>query len=94
MSGETETSHEPTPDELARTQDAEAERPGHVAGEAPGADDHGDVQAHDDHAHGEEAIGPIDRAAWGAFALGVAAGLVVALCLVITTTLLASPAPI
>lgn len=52
-----------------------------------GADDRAD-----DHAADGEALGPVDVRAWGALILGVAAGLVVALCLVITTTLLATPA--
>ena len=50
-----------------------------------------DNDGHDDHAHGGETLGPIDVRAWGALVLGVAAGLVVALCLLITTTLLATP---
>jgi hypothetical protein len=48
-----------------------------------GVEDHGD-----DHAHGEEALGPVDIQAWGALLLGVAAGLVIVFCLVATTTLL------
>ena len=45
--------------------------------------DHGEADGHDDHAHGDEAmaLGPIDRYAWGAAALGIAAGLAVALVL-------------
>ena len=66
----TQTSHEPSPDELANAT----------------------ADGHDDrHGHGGEALGPVDVQAWGALILGVAAGLVVALCLVITTTLLATP---
>ena len=46
------------------------------ATDAPG---HGD-----DHAHpGEDALGPIDVAAWGAGAVGIAIAIVVALCLVL-----------
>ncbi len=47
-----------------------------------GTDDHGGDHGHDDHAHGSgEALGPIDVAAWGAGVLGIAGGLIVALCL-------------
>lgn len=57
--------------------------------------DHATSDGHDDHvddhALGGAALGPVDVRAWGALILGVAAGLVVALCLVITTTLLATP---
>ena len=45
--------------------------------------DHGEAHGHDDHAHGDEAmaLGPINVVAWGAAALGIAAGLAVALVL-------------
>ena len=46
------------------------------------ADDHGDTHGHDDHAHGSEALGPLDMQAWGAAILGVALGLVVMIALV------------
>jgi hypothetical protein len=39
-------------------------------------DDHGGDHGHDDHAHGGDALGPIDVRAWGAGALGIALGLV------------------
>ncbi len=42
---------------------------------------------HDDHGDHAGSLGPIDWAAWGAGAIGVAAGLVVAVCLYITTAL-------
>jgi hypothetical protein len=87
----TQTSHEPTPDEQAHGT-SEAHHPGDIAGEAHGPDDHGETHGHDDHAHGEEALGPVDTARWGAFLVGIGAALFVVLCLVITTTLLASPA--
>ncbi len=83
----TQTSHEPTPDELAHGT-GEVHHPGDLAGEAHGPDDHGETHGHDDHAHGEEALGPVDTARWGAFLVGIGAGLIVGLCLVITTTLL------
>jgi hypothetical protein len=41
--------------------------------------DHG----HDDQAHGEEPIGPIDIAAWGAGALGLLVAIVIAACFVL-----------
>ena len=41
--------------------------------------------AHDAHADAADALGPIDVFAWGAGALGVALGLVVAACFVLAT---------
>jgi hypothetical protein len=79
----TETSHAVTPDE-----------PGHAADDHGEPDGHAGSGDHDDHGHGGEALGPVDVRAWGALALGVAAGLVVALCLVITTTFLAAATPV
>jgi hypothetical protein len=87
MTGPTQTSHEPTPDELDHGAADRGHHPGDVAGEAHGPDDHGETHGHGDHAHASEALGPIDVQAWGALALGIAAGLVVALCLVITMSL-------
>ena len=46
------------------------------------ADDHGDAHGHDDHAHGGEALGPVNVAAWGALLLGIILGLVVLLAFV------------
>ena len=60
----------------------DGDAPGHagaVAHHAP--DDHG----HDDHGHAEEPLGRFDTAAWGAGALGVVLGLVVAACFVLAT---------
>lgn len=59
-----------------------AERHDPHAGEAAvgphgAADDHGETHGHDDHAHAAEALGPVDRLAWGAAILGIALGLVV-----------------
>jgi hypothetical protein len=60
--------------------------PGH-----PGAaahhetDDHGDEHGHDDHAHAEEPLGPVDGPAWGAGVLGVLLGLAVAAAFVLAT---------
>jgi hypothetical protein len=46
------------------------------------ADDHGDTHGHDDHAHGGEALGPVDVRVWGALLAGIALGLIVVLALV------------
>lgn len=82
--------HEPSPDEAAHVSaDHELHHPGDLTDEAHGPDDHGETHGHDDHAHGAEALGPVDVMAWGALVVGVAAGLAVALCLVIATSLLA-----
>ena len=90
MAGTTQTGHEPSPDELAHAEGGEPHHPGDLAGETHGADDHGETHGHDDHAHAEEALGPVDTVAWGAFVLGIAAGLLVFVCLVMTTSLLAT----
>ncbi|HSW41991.1 MAG TPA: hypothetical protein VLM76_05745 [Patescibacteria group bacterium] len=66
--------------------------------DATHADDgeHGDGHAgeqgehgHGEHGHGEHAapLAPINWAAWGAGTLGIGAGLLVALCLYIATSL-------
>jgi hypothetical protein len=49
-------------------------------------DDHGEDHGHDDHAHAEEMLGPIDAAAWGAGILGVVIGFAVAFCFVLATS--------
>jgi hypothetical protein len=86
----TQTGHEPSPDEVAHGSDDKGlHHPGDIADEAHGTDDHGDGHGHDDHAHDSEALGPIDVQAWGALLIGVAAGLAIVLCLVLTTTILA-----
>lgn len=41
-----------------------------------------DVHGHDDHGRGGSEVGPIDVQAWGAFAVGIAFGLVVVLALI------------
>lgn len=91
MAGKTETHHEPTADELDHAKDGELHHPGDIAGEAHGADDHGEDHGHDDHAHGSEALGPVDTARWGAFVVGVGAGLLVAVCLVLTVAVIGAP---
>ena len=40
---------------------------------------------HDDHGHSEDALGPIDTAAWLAGALGVVLGIAVTVCFVLAT---------
>jgi hypothetical protein len=54
-----------------------------IAGPHGSMDDHGEAHGHDDHGHTSDAmsLGPIDVQAWGAAALGIAGGLVVALVL-------------
>jgi hypothetical protein len=55
--------------------------PGHSGAVAHhSTDDHGDDHGHDDHAHPDEPLGPIDIVAWGAGILGIAIGLVIAVC--------------
>jgi hypothetical protein len=61
--------------------------PGHAGAVAHHTtDDHGDDHGHDDHAHAEEPLGPIDRAAWGAGVAGVLIGLAIAVCFVLATS--------
>ena len=44
-----------------------------------GADDHGDRNGHDVHAHDDgDALGSVDLRAWGAGVLGIVGGLIVA----------------
>jgi len=52
----------------------------HADLDAPGHD--GAVEHHltDDHAHGEEPLGPVDVAAWGAGVVGILLGAAVAFC--------------
>ena len=82
----TQTSHQPNPDELAHaTTDHGRIHPGDIADETHGPDDHGETHGHHDHAHDSEALGPVDVQAWDALAIGVAAGLVIVLCMVLAT---------
>jgi len=65
---------------------ADLDTPGHAG--AVGhhtTDDHGGDHGHDDHGHGEEPLGPIDVAAWGAGVLGIALGVAVAMCFAMAT---------
>lgn len=60
--------------------------PGHADAVAHHAtDDHGDEHGHDDHAHAEDPLGPIDVPAWGAGLIGVLLGLAVVLAFVLAT---------
>ena len=68
------------------TDEHETDAPGHGGAVAHHAtDDHGDEHGHDDHAHTEEALGPVDGPAWGAGILGVVLGLAVAAAFVLAT---------
>jgi hypothetical protein len=60
-------------------------QPGDIADEPHGPDDHGETHGHDDHAHGSEPLGPIDVQAWGALAVGIGLGLIVAICVALST---------
>ena len=90
----TETHQEPTPEELANAGDGERHHPGDIVGEPHGVDDHGETHGHDDHAHPSEQLGPVDSAAWAAFAVGIAAGLLVALVLAFSLALTGAPAAV
>ena len=82
----TQTDHQPNPDELAHaTTDHGLIHPGDIEDETHGPDDHGETHGHDDHAHDSEALGPVDVQAWGALAIGIAAGLVIVLCMVLAS---------
>jgi ABC-type nickel/cobalt efflux system permease component RcnA len=86
---ETQTTHEPSPDEVAHAgSDHGLHHPGDLPDEAHGTDDHGEDHGHDDHAHPSEALGPVDVRAWGALLVGLAAGLAIVLGLVLTNTIL------
>jgi ABC-type Zn2+ transport system substrate-binding protein/surface adhesin len=63
-----------------------ADAPGHegaVAHHLP--EDHGQDHGHDDHAHGEEALGPVDTAAWAAGVAGVVIALAIAAAFALAT---------
>lgn len=47
--------------------------------------DHGEDHGHDDHAHGEDALGPIDVGAWAAGVVGVITGLAMTACFIVAT---------
>ena len=80
----THTSHEPSPDDPAHaTSDPSRVHPGDIAGETHGPDDHGEAHGHDDHAHDSDGLGPVDIQAWGALLIGISAGLLIVLCMVV-----------
>lgn len=58
----------------------------HLPAHEPDDGGHGHA-GHDEHGAHAEALGPIDWTAWGAGILGVAAGLAVAACLFLSTSL-------
>jgi len=66
----------------------ESDAPGHAgAVDHHATDDHGEDHGHDAHGDGDgEALGPVDVTAWGAGALGVLLGLIVAFCFVLATS--------
>ena len=51
--------------------------------------DHGNEHGHDDHAHGAEALGPLDIWAWGAGVLGLGIAVAIAVCFALATSGLA-----
>jgi hypothetical protein len=69
------------------TEDQHADDvPGHAGAVAHhSTDDHGADHGHDDHAHAEEPLGPIDVPIWGAGVIGVALGLAVVLAFILAT---------
>jgi hypothetical protein len=70
---ETETHHEPAASELEHV-----ERDAHAQADVHGGDAH----------HGGEAIGPVDVPRWGAFLVGIGAGLLIVLCLFLTVAVI------
>jgi hypothetical protein len=89
MTDQPASSHVPSPDEAAHADRGELHHPGDLADEPHGADDHGDTHGHDD-AHDGEELGPIDVASWTAFIVGTGAGLLIALCIVLTVAVIGS----
>ena len=70
------------------TQDrhSDVDVPGHTGAVAHHEiDDHGGDHGHDDHAHEEEPLGPIDVPLWGAGVAGVLLGMAVAVAFVLAT---------
>lgn len=65
---------------------ATGERADALAADEPhGIGDHGGDGEHDDHAHAEEPLGPIDWAAWTLGAGGVVVGVVIAMAFALST---------
>ena len=68
------------------TDPHDVDTPGHAGAVAHHeTDDHGEDHGHDDHAHVDAALGPIDVPAWGVGILGVAVGLLTAFCFALAT---------
>lgn len=65
---------------------SDVQHPGDTDDEPHGSADHGTDHGHDDHAHADEPLGPIDVQAWGALMLGAALGLIVAVCIAFSTS--------
>ncbi len=64
----------------------DSDAPGHAGAVAHHeTTDHGDDHGHDDHAHAEEPLGPVDLAAWGAGVLGLVLGAAIAVCFALST---------
>jgi ABC-type Zn2+ transport system substrate-binding protein/surface adhesin len=75
-------------DRTMTTEPHDEDAPGHAGAVAHHVlHDHGDDHGHDDHAHGEEPLGPIDVAAWSAGVVGVLIGVAIAACFVLATSL-------
>lgn len=78
------------PPEVRETMSADPhadDAPGHAGSTGLHHDvtDHGDDGEHDDHAHPEEPLGPVDLRAWGAGIAGIAIAAIVIACFAITT---------
>ena len=55
--------------------------------DTPMTDPHAtDAPGHDDHAHEDATLGPVDVAAWGAGVLGIGIAVVIAACFVLATS--------
>ena len=65
---------------------SETTHDGHPSAHEPDDADHGHA-GHDEHGDHAEKLGPIDWRAWGAGLLGVGAGVAVAVCLYLSTSL-------
>jgi hypothetical protein len=70
-----------------------ADAPGHAgsAGLHHDTADHGDDGEHDDHAHPEEPLGPLDLRAWGAALLGVVVAAIIVAGFALATGTLTLP---
>lgn len=71
---------------MSDTQAHPAGHDDHAVGPHETVTDHGGDHGHEDHGHGSQKLGPMDPMAWGAGALGIGLGLVVAFCMVLATS--------